>query len=209
MKTKDKILKYIDNSLDENEKIQFEKELSNSEELQKQISNYSSFIKDIDKLKNVKFDESYFAETIPKFRSRQEISHRFLLFPRISLSLASVVSVALIFIFTVLIMNKKDYRQKSNSVIADKSVTNVSGLLDPSADQINLGFMTNEESAKFDSTLNIEMSKELDLSPKDLSYLSPDQSSDLSSLLQNINENDANDIYREVLNQKFFGRSSK
>ncbi len=209
MKTKNKIYKYLDNDLSNEEKFLFEKELSGSEELQKQIKNYRSFINDIEKLKNVKTDESYFAETIPKFRSRQEISHRFLLFPRISLSSVSIVAVALVFIITISIMNKKTISQKPNSAIAETSGLNISGLLDPSSDQINLGFMSNEDAAKFDSTLNIEMSRELDLSPNDLSYLSPDQNSDLSALLQNINENDANDIYKEVLNQKFFGRSVK
>lgn len=209
MKTKDKLYKYIADELSLEEKIQFEKELSESEELQKQIKNYISFVKDIDNIKDVKTDEFYFAETIPKFRSRKEISNRFLLFPRISLSLATIVSVALIFILTISIMNKKTILPKSHLAISDSSSFNISGLLDPSSEQINLGFMSNEEAAKFDSTLNIEMSKELDLSPSDLSYLSPDQSSDLSTLLQNINENDANDIYREVLNQKFFGRSVK
>lgn len=209
MKTKDKIYNYLDNNLSIEEKNLFEKEISGSEELQKQINNYKSFKSDIDKLKYVKTDESYFAETIPKFRSRQEISHRFLLFPRISLNLASIVAVALVFIITISISNKRTFLQKSNSAIADTSGFNISGLLDPSSDQINLGFMSNAEAAKFDSTLNTEMSKELDLSPNDLSYLSPDQSSDLSNLLQNINENDANDIYKEVLNQKFFGRSEK
>lgn len=209
MKTKDKLYKYIADELSLEEKILFEKELSESEELQKQIKNYNSFVKDIDNVKDVKTDEFYFAETIPKFRSRKEISNRFLLFPRISLSLATIVSVSLIFILTISIMNKKTILPKSHLAISDSSSFNISGLLDPSSEQINLSFMSNEEAAKFDSTLNIEMSKELDLSPSDLSYLSPDQSSDLSTLLQNINENDANDIYREVLNQKFFGRSVK
>ncbi len=209
MKTKYKIYKYLDDNLSGEEKALFEKELSDSVELQKQIKNYRSFKNDINKLKDVKTDESYFEETIPKFRSRQEISHRFLLFPRISLSLASIAAVALAFIITISISNKKTILQQPNSAIADSSRFNISGLLDPSSDQINLGFLSNEEAAKFDSTLNIEMSKELDLSPNDLSYLSPDQNSDLSSLLQNINENDANDIYKEVLNQKFFGRSVK
>lgn len=209
MKTKNKIYRYIADDLNNEEKVLFEKELSGSDELQKQIKNYKSFINDLDNFKDVKIDESYFAETIHKFRSRQVISNKFLLFPRISLGLATIVSVALIFIITISIMNKKTILPKPQLAIADTSGFTISGLLDPSSDQINLGFMSNEETAIFDSNLNIEMSKELDLSPSDLSYLSPDQSSDLSTLLQNINENDANDIYREVLNQKFFGRSVK
>jgi len=206
MKMNDKILKYIDNQMSSSERSDFENELKNSSELQKELKKYKSLMHEVDQLKNIDVNESYFAETIPKFRSRQEVLRRFLLFPRLTFSIATVAAVALIFVISISKTNKNIIIQKNNIVAADTSGSEISSLLDPSSDQLNIGYISKEEESSYDSLMNSVMTKELNLSPNDLSYLSPDQNTDLSSMLQNVNEKEAENIYKEVLNRRFFER---
>ncbi|MHB1688862.1 MAG: hypothetical protein ACYCVH_16025 [Ignavibacteriaceae bacterium] len=205
MKMDEKIFRYFDNQMSEEEKSAFENELKIYPDLQKDYQKYKSLFENIDQLKNIEIDGSYLIETIPKFRARQAILRKFKLFPRLTLSLSTLVAVVLVFVITFSNSNK-NVIPNNKVVVVDSSGVGFSTLLDPSADRLNLGYISSDEESNYDSLLNSMITKELDLSPNELSYISPSSNSDLSSLLQNIDEKDADNIYKEVLNKRILGR---
>ncbi len=206
MKTNDEVVKYIDNQMSPSERIDFENEMKNSIELQKKLSGFKKLMQDINQLKSIELDESYFASTIPKFRSRREVLRKFVLFPKLTFGFASILAVALLFVISISRTGRNVIIQKNNIVVKDTSSSEMSSLLDPASDQFNIGYVTKDEEASFDSLMNSVMTKELNLTPSDLSYLSPDQNSDLSTMLHNINDKEADNIYKEILSRRFFER---
>lgn len=205
MKTNNKIIEYLDNQLSESEKASFENELKTSPSLQSEFLQYKKFKNSLSELKNIEVDESYFIETIPKFRTRQSLLQRYKAVPRLTLSLSTLLAAALILVIFIPRSNKVIAPNKV-VVVIDSSGSEFSTLLDPSADNFNLNYISSNEASHYDSLLNSMITKSLDLSPNELSYVAPSNNSDLSGLLQNINEKEADNIYNEVLKQKILGR---
>ncbi|MHB8580548.1 MAG: anti-sigma factor family protein [Ignavibacteriaceae bacterium] len=204
MKTNDKIIEYLDGQLSEDEKASFENELKTSSILQSEFQQYKKIKDSLSQLRNIEVDESYFIETIPKFRTRQSVLKRYGVVPKLTLGLSTLLAVALVFVVVFSRTNRVIIPTKV--VVVDSSGTDFSTLLDPSSDNFNLNYISNNEASRYDSLLNSMITKALDLSPSELSYVAPSNNSDLTSILQNINEKEADNIYNEVLKQKILGR---
>ncbi len=204
MNTNNKIVEYLDGQLSQEEKDSFENELKSSPGLQSEFQQYKKFKESLTQLRNIEVDESYFIETIPKFRTRQSVLKRYGVVPKLTLSLSTLLAVALVFVLIFFRSNKVAIPNKV--VVVDSNGVDFSTLLDPSSDNFNLNYISSNEASHYDSLLNSMITKALDLSPDELSYVAPSNNSDLTSLLQNINEKEADNIYNEVLKQKILGR---
>ena len=205
MKTNKKIIEYLDDQLSKSEKASFEKELNSSPSLQSEFLQYKKFKESLSGFKNIEVDEYYFIETIPKFRTRQSLLKRYKTVPRLTLSLSTLLAVVLILVIFIPRSNKVVAPNKV-LVVVDSSGNDFSTLLDPNSDNFNLNYISSSEASHYDSLLNSMITKSLDLSPSELSYIAPNNNSDLSGLLKNINEKEADNIYNEVLKQKILGR---
>jgi hypothetical protein len=70
MKTEERIIKYLDNQLSGEERINFEKELESSEELKEDFRKYFNIEKNINDLKSVKLNPEYVDSILPQFQNR-------------------------------------------------------------------------------------------------------------------------------------------
>jgi hypothetical protein len=87
----ERVIKYLDGQLSEEEKKQFEKELETSDSLQKSLKAYKATLNHIKDLKSVKLNEEYIINAVPKFRERLENQKRFNLYPKIGWAFTAIV----------------------------------------------------------------------------------------------------------------------
>ncbi len=72
MNNKDKIILYLDNQLNTQEKEKFEKDLKNSPELRQELENYKKVLENLRRMNVQSAGESFFINNIPLFRERLE-----------------------------------------------------------------------------------------------------------------------------------------
>jgi hypothetical protein len=201
----DKIILYLDGQMTGKEKDSFEKELNESKLLRDELDRLKAFNAGISKLNNISAGEEYFVQMIPKFRSKREQKRKFGLFPGIAYGVSTATAVIIVMLF----VTNKTVTNKTISVQANvisENMYNTEPALDASSLSDQFGFvnMSREEIANSDSLLNTMFVKELDLTPQSLSDLSQtdNNSSDIQTILQGVNDKEADAIYKEILHKK-------
>ena len=192
----ERILQYLDGQLTEDEKIKFEKELNYSPELKKKYEEYLSVQSKLNEFKNIEVDETYFNGIIPEFRNRLETKKKS---RRIfSLSFANSL-VAIILLYFVL-------SPKSNNLNLDEVVKNwTENDLNYAVEYVNQhdsGFdiLDDYNTTEIDSVISSMLTDELNLTNSSSVY----NSIDYHTLSTQTNSKDINDLYKEILNKKYF-----
>jgi hypothetical protein len=204
MKVNDKIILYLDDQMSEEEKRIFESELKNSIVLQKELEDYQNILKEITEPKNILIEENYFSQMIPKLRGRIEERKKLKIIPKLAFGITTIAAVLIVFFFTFTNKSVKNEINSMNTENAQNSNTEFSSILRNGSNQINLGNLSNEEAAKYDSVFNKMISNALSLTPQSINYLSADNNTELSNMLQGIDQKEANDIYNQLLHKKIF-----
>lgn len=203
MKTSDKIILYLDGQMNAEENAAFEKELNSSQQLRDELRLLTNFNSGIKELKNVPVEEDYFVQMIPKFRDRFERKKKFRLFPGITYSITTATAVFIVMFF---IMNKST---KNDNVAVQNNaakIVNIEPFQDAAAlsEQFDLVGMNREEAAGYDTLLNSMLIRELGLTPQSLSEISAsdNNTTDIQTILQGVDEKEADAIYKEILHKK-------
>ena len=204
MKANDKIILYVDGQMNDDERAAFEKDLLNSSALRDELESYKKFLLSLKELKEVNPEEEYFIQMIPKLRGRIEERKKAKYIPKLALSFTTITAVTVVLIFSFLNKGVKKEIPVVPSSTSSQTGSNISVSFSLYPDQISLNNMTNDEIAGYDSVFNAMISNELNLSPQSLNYLSADNNSDVQSMLQGIDEKEANEIYNQLLHKKFF-----
>lgn len=192
----EKILQYLDGQLTKDEKILFEKELNSSPELKKKYEEYISVQSKLNEFKDIKVDETYFNRIVPEFRKRLEIKKK----TRRIFSFSFVNSLAaIILLYFVLSPN-------GNNLNLDEAVKNWTendfNYAIEYVDQQNSGFdiIDDYNTTEIDSVISSMLTDELNLSNNSTVY----NTIDYNILNTQMNSNDINDLYKEILNKKYF-----
>ncbi|MCH7974059.1 MAG: hypothetical protein IIB07_08060 [Bacteroidetes bacterium] len=192
----EKILQYLDGQLTKDEKILFEKELNSSPELKKKYEEYISVQSKLNEFKDIKVDETYFNRIVPEFRKRLEIKKK----TRRIFSFSFVNSLAaIILLYFVLSPN-------GNNLNLDEAVKNWTendfNYAIEYVDQQNSGFdiIDDYNTTEIDSVISSMLTDELNLSNNSTVY----NTIDYNTLSTQMNSNDINDLYKEILNKKYF-----
>jgi hypothetical protein len=203
MKTSNKIILYLDGQMSADEKATFEKELNSSQPLRDELKLLTDFNSGIKELKNIPAEEDYFVQMIPNFRNRSERKKKFRLFPGITYSVTTATAVFIVMFF---IMNKST---KDNNIAVQNNtakIVNIEPVQDASAltDQFDLVSMNRDEAAGYDTLLNSMLIHELGLTPQSLSEISAsdNNTTDLQTILQGVDEKEVDAIYNEILHKK-------
>jgi hypothetical protein len=204
MKVNDKIILYLDNQMSEEEKLIFENELKNSNILQKELEDYKNFLNEITEPKNILIEEDYFSQMIPKLKGRIEERKKLKLIPKLAFGVTTVAAVLVVFFFTFTNKSIKNEITSMKTENVQNSNNEFGSILGNGSNQINIGNLSNVEAAKYDSVFNAMISNALSLSPQSINYLSADNNTELSNMLQGINQKEANDIYNQLLHKKIF-----
>ena len=192
----EKILQYLDGQLTKDEKILFEKELNSSPELKKKYEEYISVQSKLNEFKDIKVDETYFNRIVPEFRNRLEIKKKT---RRIFLFSFTNSLAAIIILYFVLSPN-------GNNLNLDEAVKNWTendfNYAIEYVDQQNSGFdiIDDYNTTEIDSVISSMLTDELNLSNNSTVY----NTIDYNTLSTQMNSNDINDLYKEILNKKYF-----
>ncbi len=202
MKSEDRIILYLDNQMNEAERASFEKELESSPQLKTELENYRKFLNKIDDAKDIVADEEYFVEMIPKFHGRLQLKQRIKFMPKLAFGMTTVAAVLVILFFALNKGTNKTVVQNKAAV----QTTNYPGSSDLNilSDQYNLGALTPAEIAYSNSVLDSLLYKELNLSPQNLSDYTFGNTQDLNSIVQGLNQKEADEIYNQLLHKKIF-----
>lgn len=192
----DLILRYIDGNLDGEEKIRFEAELRISPSLQKEISNYLNVCNEFSGYKEIPADDDYFRNMVPQFRSK--IPGKLKRFPLYSVAFVSVVSMIVV-MFMFLLLNKTEHIPNISNNLDDHELTEL-------WDKFSSDVLPSEYSADItiDSTINALYLNELNITPETESYYFADRRSDVTTIVKDINDEEADNIYKEIINKKYF-----
>jgi len=96
MKRNDDILRYLSDFMSEKERLEFEKELSFSEELRNQVAEKKSILENMNAIADIKEDSPYFQNLLPRVRAKVEKKKSVMWVPRWAYLLVSSTAVILI-----------------------------------------------------------------------------------------------------------------
>ncbi len=201
MNNKDKIIRYFDNQMPAEEKELFEKELNNSPDLQKEIEDYKLFLSSF---KETELKEDYINNVIPKFRERmrrksklQRFSGRF--------ALAGSIAVAVIFAAFLLFNSRNTSNIESiQQLVSQITTEDANAAASTYLNNVSLSDLNINSSDAYDSVFTKILGNELSVSTNSNLDLISSNNNSLSQLEQYINDNEADNIYKEILNKKFF-----
>ena len=204
MKIDERIILYLDNQMNTDEKASFEKELNSSAKLADDLNKYKEILSDISNVNNISTANDYFVQMIPKFRGRLELQKKLKLMPKLVFSFTTIAAILIFFIFTFN-QNNKNVKTTTYTTGLQTSTNSSYSELSSLSDQFNFSTMSSEEIANSNSILDSLLIEELHLTPQSLNTITADNNNtDLNSLVQGINEKEADQIYNEILRKKIY-----
>ncbi len=203
MKNKDKIILYLDGQMNEKDRSMFEKDLASDSQLKSEMEEYKQFMDGISSLKNIKTEPDYFINIVPEFRKNLNTKAKSRLIPKFAFVLSAITAVVLLLLFTL---------NRSDNIAPNYSSTNIDSVIDnytfnysPLHDQFDINSLNNNDYSNLDSVVSVMLSNELNLSSQSLSDLTTTNvTTDLQSMLQGINNREADQIYNELLHKRIY-----
>ena len=192
----DRILRYIEGNLDGEEKIRFEAELKNSPSLQNELSMLNNVLKGFSGYNEIPADDYYFRNMVPRFRSK--LPGKLKRFPLQRVAFASAASLIIV-MFLFLLLNKT---YQNNNITENLNEHELTELWDKfSSDVLPYDYSAD---VTIDSTINALYLNELNITPETESYYFADRRSDVNTIVKDINDEEADNIYNEIINKKYF-----
>jgi len=191
MKTEERIIKYLDNDLSYEERVDFEKELENSGELREKFQKYLTVKEDIKVLKAAKLNADYIDSILPQLHNRIHSGKK----DSIRKSLSYAFGVMLMFIITIGVLriffnnqkNPNDLEEFTQSLNENQKVELMENLND--GDELYKLIPENELADLIEKNLliNNEVAEAYDISYKDI--------------IDGLSQDEADKIYNEILNR--------
>lgn len=203
MKTIDKIILYIDGQMDPAEKLLFEEKLKNSAQLRKELEKYKSLLNELKDLNEVKIDENYFIRIVPNFREKLKKKNRSKFSPEFALGLSALTALLIVLI---LVINKPVVFNKPGTSLLTGQITpnELFEAIKMYGNQINIEYPPQSESAHYDSVLDTLILNELEGADESKNYIQSYVNIGLNNIIQNMNEKEADQIYKELLNKRIY-----
>lgn len=202
MKKIDKrIILYLDNQMSQEERKIFESELTNSSELSKEVESYKNILKSLTFDEKQSKDDDYFANLIANFRQTKLSSKKSFSFkPAYSLT-AAVSIIILVFIFFNP-FNKTEI-ETVDKIIAGLDETEAAELIDYYSNGLTQTEV-DQTNGQADSLFADMISNEFEFDESDVKMLVSSDENYLNSIFSNIDSDETEKIYNEILNTKFF-----
>jgi hypothetical protein len=192
----DLIIRYLEGSLDDKEKTTFEEELKNSLYLQKELSKYQNVNNKFSYYKDVPVDDDYFRNMVPGFRSK--LPGKLKRFPLLRIAFISASSLVVV-MFMFLLLNRTERTPNIAHNLNESEFTELWDIF--SSDVLPAEYSAD---ITIDSTINALYLNELNITPESASYYLADRKSDITTIVKDINDEEADHIYKEIINKKYF-----
>jgi hypothetical protein len=192
----DLIIRYLEGTLNAAEKSRFEKELNSSLSLQKELSAYKTVFNEFSAYKEITADDEYFRYMVPRFRSK--LPGKLKRFPLRKVAFASVASFVVV-IFLFLFLNRSDRISNITDNLNEHELVEL-------WDKFSSDVLPAEYAAdnSIDSTINALYFNELNITPETESYYFADRKADVKTIAEDMNDEEADNIYNEIINKKYF-----
>lgn len=197
MKSKDKIILYLDNGLSEKEKAEFETELLHSSSLAEELKIIRNQLDEIKKYASADLDAEYFDGIVPAFRQNTSNNNVNKIFPVLQykkfIPAAAAVLIGLLFILL--------YDNQKNSF-------DLSGLTEGELQNIASEYQLFENSSSLSDMTITRISDKVDslysdaftASGGDIKYI---ESIDYNSLVAALSDEEVETIYQQLINKNF------
>ncbi|MDR3666035.1 MAG: hypothetical protein P4L35_04235 [Ignavibacteriaceae bacterium] len=192
----DLILNYIEGKLSGEDKNKFESELKNSSSLQKELAAYRNVYNQFSGYKEIPSDDDYFRNMIPRFRSK--LPGKLKRFPLQKVSFAAAASLIVV-MFMFLLLNKTNQTPNLTENLDEHELTE---LWDKFSSDVSPSEFSSDVAV--DSTINALYLNEINITPEIDAYYFADRRSDISTIVKDINDEEADNIYKEIINKKYF-----
>ena len=201
MKIDSRIILYLDNQMNDEERRIFEIELSKSTELSKQLESYKNFMHSMKIDENDFQDQEYFVNLIPKFRKNLSADKRsFKIKTAYALStVASVVAIVLL-IFNPFKTSENNSVEKLISTFNESEAVDI---LNYYSDDLS-NIKTEQLNGTSDSLFTGLIYSELNLQETDLGHLISADEISIETIYSEIQSEEADLIYNEILKKKYF-----
>ncbi len=194
----EKIIRYLDGSLSEEERLHFENSLENDPGLKRDTDKIRHLISAMKADARQDADESYFINMLPEFYARKETKKKFIL-SRVAYSLSTAAAVILI-LFLVFKPSGTINYSNLNELSRTLTDSELNAALNEYADQYSISDLINSASASTDSIVTNMVADELDLTGSTDKAIA-DTYLNTDDLLSAINETEANELYSQLINE--------
>ena len=201
MKINKRIILYLDNQMKEEEKRAFEAELDKSPELSNQLKHYNNVMQSLKIDEQNYSDQDYFVNLVPNIRkilSGEKKPSKFKT-AYVLTAFASVLVVVLL-IFNLFRASENNSVDKLLSTLSENEVTEIFDYYSDDLSTMN----TEQLNGTSDSLLTELISSELNLQEADLNSLVFTNGISIESLYSEIKSEEADFIYNEIINKKYF-----
>ncbi len=203
MKTDKRISFYLEDELTSEEKESFEKELLSSAKLQNELKLYRNFISTIEETKTISHDNDYFNNIVPEFRRRLEEKEARGFYPKVAYTVPALIIIFLIFFFLYNTQNEQMIPIKQNLTENNSNGNGFFDISNFSVDELIPSNLSSTDKDEYNSELNNMIEKELNISSDSTKFLIADKLLDYNTILDNISEQDADIVYKDILDKKF------
>ncbi|HEY4756528.1 MAG TPA: hypothetical protein VIH28_10770 [Ignavibacteriaceae bacterium] len=200
MKIDKRIILYLDNQMNDEERKSFEDELSKSSELSNQFQHYKNVLQSL-KVNEQRFtNEDYFINLVPKFRETILVNKKSFKI-KTAFALTAVASAAIVLLFFNPFQTSEN--NSADKIISTLNETEAVEILDYYSN--GLSTINNEQLNGYsDSLFSDLIYSELNLEETDINRVVSAEEISIENIYSEIKPEEADIIYNEILNKKFF-----
>jgi len=198
MNKEEMIIKYLDNQLSAGEKLNFERQLSESAELQSELRKYADIHSLIDELKEIESNQLYFNSVLPRFQRKQKAQSTVFTFKNVGY----VFSLVIMFIVSFTVFNLIYQGNESANLIkfAESLTTDEKIELLSTLNGVTTTEYLNKLYSDFYGS-NIETGL-ADISDKN--QIAVSYNLDINNIEEIVTDEEFENIYNELLSKSFF-----
>jgi hypothetical protein len=196
MNNEERIIKYLDDQLSQEEKKLFEKELSESALLKKEFEKFLSIKNKVKSAEDFKLSEDYFNSVVPRFREKLEQQTKIIIYKNLGYAFSLTIVLFLAFIIFNPFNNEnvnevEEFTQSLNQTEKYEILEYLNGnnRIDDYADLSAINTQFDMENIVENTTEKSELISYYDF--------------EIEKLADNISTEEFNQIYNEIFNKKF------
>ena len=195
----ERILQYLANELNNDEKLKFEDELSRSTNLKKEFDKYASLNSKFINNKKIAIDDSYFNGIVPEFRKRLEVKKK----SKKIFAFSFANSLAAIIVF-YLVLSPGNTTSLAEAV-KNWTENDFKNAIEYAEPKLSVFSISNDNDySTLDSLVSSMLSDELNLTSNIAALQVIDNSIDYKNLDALVGDSEADEIYNKILNKKYF-----
>lgn len=198
MNKEEMIIKYLDNQLSAAEKLNFERQLSESAELQSEFRKYADINAQIDELKEIESNQLYFNSVLSRFQKKRKAQSRVFILKNVGYAFSLIVMVIVSFTVFNLFYSENESTNLikfTESLTTDEKIELLSTLNGETTTEYLNKFYADFYGSSIETGL-------ADISDKN--QIAVSYNLDINNIEEIVTDEEFENIYHELLSMNFF-----